>query len=71
MTNYSQPLETHCEGCDTDRLDVKRYSFRTPEGEKGIALWCRDCVAIAAFNGPVGAFAGGGYTDIYELPEGD
>lgn len=66
MTDYSQPLSKLCDGCDEQRLDVKRYGFKTPEGEKGIANWCGDCATIAAFNGPVGALAGGNY-EVYEL----
>jgi hypothetical protein len=61
----------HCDGCDEDKEGVRRYTFKTPEGEKGVALWCPECVYIAGFDGPVGAAAGAGYTDIYELPEGE
>lgn len=68
--NYDKPIEGHCEGCDSSRLDVREYYFKTPFGEEGFAFWCRDCATIAAFNGPVGAISGGNY-DVEEIPPPD
>lgn len=61
MTDYDKAIISHCEGCDSPRLDVKLYGYKTPEGEFGKAFWCHDCLTVAGMKGAFGALAGGGY----------
>lgn len=58
MSKFNEPLPGHCEGCDSQRLDIRRYFVvyhnvdpkRHKPGATYEVFYCGDCRAMAELD---------------------